>query len=187
MIDPIRQQKRLVDHAKAYYAKGDNSRWCASAMAAQIMGNYQRGATLGLAQELNLSVDSIESMAHAYDIYSDLKAFNPLMVRLARKTPGVYLSHFRALYDIKNRYGLDLEQILDLLMDIVQATLTPNKISSRDVEAHAQSRYGVERPWLYYAQRTYKEISKTLDCPDLPGGEIKRKLLELHEILGDQA
>lgn len=186
-MDPIKQQKRLVDHAVAFYQKGDSSLWCAAAMSAQIMGNYSRGATLGLAQELNKSVDSVEAMAHAYNIYSDLKAYNPRYVRLARKTPGVYLSHFRVLSDIKSRYDLDLEQIFDLLEDIVQATLTDNKISSRDVEAHAQSRFGKERPWVYYAQRTYREIDKTLSCPDLPSGDLKRKMLELYELLGDQA
>ena len=186
MIDIEEQKKRYVEHAVAAYERGDQAIWVSSAFCAQVAGNYERGATLGLAARMNKSVDTVEAMAHAYDLYSDLKAYAPKYVRNARKTKGIYLSHFRALYDTKNRYGLDLEQTMDLLVDIVQAAMTDDKISSRDVEAHAQSRFGLERPWFYYANKTMLQIEKTLGCPDLPT-PIRKKLLEVRETLTDKS
>lgn len=176
------RQRKLISHAVKFYRAGDESKWCSAAMCAQVAGSYQRGATLGLAAEMNKSVDTVESMAHAYDLYSDLKAYSARYVRNARKTPGIYLSHFTALYDIKKRYNLDIEQTFDLLDDIVQAAMTNDKISSRDLEKHAMSRYGLERPWDYYAMRTLKALSTTLQCPDLPDA-LRHKLTETYELL----
>lgn len=184
MTDKLR---RAVKNACKAYKAADQDRWVSAYWAAQVVGKYDRGKTIGLSEEMGTSVDTIENLAHAYEMYNTLRfcmdgEFSNI-VHLARKHPKVYMSHFIALYKARSTYGLTDKQLVSVLIDIVQAR---GQLSSRDVDTHIQSHYGVERPWFYYAARAQKEITKTLMCPDLPDGP--RKVLSgIYEIVGDQA
>lgn len=185
------RRKRYSTLAIRYYDKADDSKWLSAAMCNQIVGKYARYATEGLSQDMNCSVDTIEDMAHAYELYAFLKMFDARYVRNARKMKGIYMSHFRSLYRVRRVYffnGKDekdvdyatrmdaAETIMELLVDIVQSVKTGDPISSRDVEQHAMNHYGLKRPWGYYGKRAAKAMKQALECEDL--NDRKRKALK---------
>ena len=179
--------ERAVRNACHAYKGADKTRWVAAYWAAQIVGKYDRGATLALATEMGVSPDTVENLARAYRLYDDLRKCNEgeylHIVSRARKHPKVYMSHFVALFKARETYNLNVEQVISILVDVVQLN---GQLSSRDVDNHVQARYGVVRSWTYYAQRAQKEIGKTLMCPDLP--VMVRKVLNgIYEVVGDQA
>lgn len=151
------------------YRKSDEKLWVTAYACGQVVGNYDRGATMGLASDMGVSTDTIEDLAHAYSIYNELCELDEgkfrQFVRNARKSPYIYYSHFRALYDARSQYKLSNNQILDLLMDVVQGE---GNISSRGIDGHTRSRYGDTRGWSFYARRAEKELGMTLQQPDLP-------------------
>ena len=165
------KKEQLFRLAIKSYKKSDESIWVTAFACGNVVGNYDRGVSMGLASDMGCSVDTIEDLAHAYLIYQELCNYEDegkkyrQFVRQARKASYIYYSHFRALWDAKSQYKLTTKQVLDLLMDVVQAEGT---ISSRGVDGHTRGRYGDTRGWEYYAQRTQKELGQTLQQPDLP-------------------
>jgi hypothetical protein len=167
--------------------KGDAALWRSALFCSRVVGAHERGISLQLADEMGRSVDTVEDRAHAYWLFEKLCAMSDgthrRFVFLARRAPYVKLSHFRALYDIQSQHNLTDEEILNLLMDIVQAE---GSISSRNLQDHARDRYGDGRDWTYFASKAMREIHKTLQQPDLPS-EVRKVLADAFEILGDRA
>lgn len=177
--------EQYAKYAHRAYQAGDDSRWVAAYWAAQIVGNYERGATLSLAKLMGVSVDTVENLAHAYMMYSALRSeieFRSI-ARRARRWPTVYQSHFLSLYEAWQRYNLSLDEVYSILVDIVQAH---GQLSSRDVDEHVRSHYGKERAWTYYAERASRSLFALRQCPDVPA-EIRKLTDELFSILGDKA
>lgn len=164
-----RIKTRYFKLATESYRKSDEVIWPALLACGMVVGGYDRGVTMGLADDMGVSVDTVEDMAHAYLIYKEMCEYEDgsrrQFVRHARKAPYIYYSHFRALWDAKSHYKLTTEQLLDLLMDIVQAEGT---ISSRGLDGHTRGRFGDTRGWEFYAARAEKELTQTLQQPDLP-------------------
>lgn len=183
------EELKLVYARKAAetYRKKDGYDWQSALWCSRIVGRYERGATLGLADDMGVSTDTIEDRAHAYQLFEKLCKFDGGRFRLfvfqSRRAPYVYLAHFRALYDLQISYNLSDSQILDLLLDIMQ---NEGGLSSRKLDDHVRSRYGDTRDWTYYAQRAQKELSKLLGQPDFPK-EGREKAQDLFSYLGDQA
>lgn len=146
--------------------------WQSAAWAAKVVSKNkpgERGQTLALAEETGKSVDTIEDRAHAYWLFEDLCKLNGgasrKFVFLCRRAPFIYISHFRALYDLRNAYKLTDEQVLELLADILHGE---GGISSRNLETHTRSKYGDSRDWTFYAQKALKELNKVQGEPTLP-------------------
>lgn len=180
------QRKKEYQRAIRAYRKSNESRWLFALFASRIVGKYGFGGTRGLASDMSVSPDTVENHAHAYWVFEKLQKlgnYERFYVRMARKLPYVYLSHFRALYDLQNSRTLTDKQVMNLLIDIVQAEGT---ISSRNLEDHVNSRYGDTRTWEFYAQKTQKELSKLLNQPDLPA-ETRSKAVILFDELGNKA
>lgn len=172
-------------YAHQAYRSASGGRWVAAYWAAKIVGRYDRGATIALAQKLGISPDAVEDMAHEYQMYKELRD-DPefrINVRKCRRWPTIYGSHFRAIYDARNRYDLSLVECMDILIDVVQARGT---LSSRDVDEHVRNRYGKERPWTYYAERASRAVFSLRQCPDIPI-EVRHAADELFTIIGDRA
>lgn len=171
------KKERLFRLATDSYRRSDEKLWVAAYACGSVVGRtvdgittgYERGTTLGLASDMGVSVDTIEDMAHAYWIYKDLCELEDgkfrKFVRNARKAPYIYYSHFRALWDAQSHYKLKIHQVLDLLMDLVQAE---GQISSRGIDGHTRGRFGDTRGWEFYAAKAEKELGQTLQQPDLP-------------------
>jgi len=180
-------RKKITEKAVKAYRRSDGSRWVFAYFSSKIVGQYGRGGTLGLADDANVSPDTVEDHAHAYWMFDKLQNLQDgaerLFVRTARKLPFIYLSHFRALYDIQISHNLTDEQIMNLLADIVQAEGT---ISSRNLADHARSKYGDTRTWEYYGAKAMREVNKTLQQPDLPK-EGRDILSDAFDWLGDNS
>lgn len=174
----IAKLKKYSRRAHAAYRKGDASRWTSAFWCDKVVGNYDEGATQGMADEMSLSSDTVEDLAHSYSIYKKLRAHSDEMrdfVRAARKAPYIYLAHFRALYEAQERYKLSDGDVLNLLMDIYQAE---GGISSRDVAETSHKKFGDIDNWRHYAKGAKKAIKKLLDQPDFPkpGRRLARKV-----------
>lgn len=180
-------KKRDFHRAIKAYRRSDESRWVFNLFASRIVGVYGRGGTIGLAADMNVSTDTVEDGAHAYRMYKTLMNMGDVAekryVRDARKLPYIYVSHFRKLYDLQLQRNLTNEQIMNLLIDIVQAE---GGISSRNLEDHVNSRYGDTRDWTWYAMQTQKKLVQLLGQPDLPQS-TRKKAEDLFSELGDNS
>lgn len=164
----MEQVKKDIKRALKEYKKADGGHWTFAFFSSRIVGTYGKGATLELADEGGISSDTVEDHAHAYWLYAKLRNLGSeerSWVQKVRKLPFLHYSHFRALYDLQISHHLTDQQIMNLLLDIVQAE---GKISSRGLEDHARSRYGDTRTWDYYGAKALKELSKVQSQPDLP-------------------
>lgn len=177
----------LVKSAIREFRNSNTANWKSALFASRIVGKYGRGGTLGLAEDSGKSPDTIEDRAHAYNMFEKLCQLDNGRYRLfvfnARRLPFIYISHFRALYDVQNSFKLSDAQMISLLMDVVQAE---GDISSRKLTDHVMSRFGDTRTWEFYAQKTQKELLKLLQQPDLPA-ETRKKASDLFNELGDNA
>lgn len=173
----------FAEQAIKHDLKGDAHLWRSALFCSRVVGTRDRGATLGLADDMGRSADTVEDRAHAYWMFERLCILNRSFVFLARRLPYIHLSHFRALYDIQSQHNLKDEEILSLLMDIVQAE---GGLSSRNLSDHARERYGDGRDWTYFAAKAMKEINKTLQQPDLPQ-DVRSVLVDAFDKLGDAA
>lgn len=168
-MKPNNLREVFVAQAIKHDSKADKSIWLSAVFCEQIVGNYDRGATLGLASDMSRSPDTIEDRAHAYNLFKRLCKLDDgefrLFVFQARRAPYIHYSHFRALYDLQKQYELHDAQIIALLQDIVQAE---GDITSRNLEDHVRKRFGDTRDWTFYAAKALKELNKTEGQPDLP-------------------
>lgn len=175
--------QKWFSNACSAYKNSDTGRWEAARWCAKIVGKYERGATIGLGEEMGVSPDTVENLAHAYLMFIELASRSKYRsaTRMARQAPRVYYSHFRALYTARHRYKLTLAEVFDTLRDIV---LDEGGISSREVDAHISDKYGREKDWIYYAEQANHRLSKMLACSDLPV-EGRKKAADLFCWIGD--
>ena len=149
------------------YKDSDTSRWVAAEWCAKVVGKDVRGLTLGLADYMGVSSDTVYNLAHAYFIFDELcsvEAYRHATI-VSRDSPRVFYSHFLALWTARNRYHLTLAEVFDILRDIV---LDEGGISSRDVDGHIRQKFGRERDWIYYAESANKRLARLLECTDVP-------------------
>jgi len=192
-MNPIQLQEVYSKQAGLHYVKSDKEKWsfnlwCHLAMYGRDgKKKYERGATLAIADEHGISEDTVEVSGNAYMMFRQMCELDEGKFRSfvfqARSMKYIYTSHFRALWEAKERYNLSVADCLSMLVDIYQAE---GGISSRKIDAHTRQRFGDARTWQYYAQRVHHEVSKTLAQPDLPK-EIRDILQETFNVLGDSA
>lgn len=177
--------ERDIERAAVNYKRSDDGRWVAAFFAARVVGRYELGATIALANRMGRSTDTVENLAHAYDMYLELKNCPKYRqyVRQIRKLPYIYYSYFRSLYKARQDYGLTLDQVMDLLVDMVQAE---GGLHQRDLDQHIQDKFGDTRTWAYFGAKAMKQIHVTLQQPDIPQ-EVKDALIPAYNILGDKS
>jgi len=153
--------------ASAAYKGSDDRRWEAARWCAKVVGRYERGGTIGLAEDMGVSPDTVENLAHAYAMYIEFcsKQKYRNATRMSREMPRVYYSHFRALYTARNRYHLTLDEAFGILRDIV---LDEGGISSRDIDGLIRDKYGKLKDWKHYGERVMKALASMNKSPDLP-------------------
>jgi len=100
-IDP--RHATLHRRAVRAYQRGDAQRWVACLCAARIIGHYDPGAALALADDLSLSLSQVSNLAAAGRMYRSLRGF-AIACKLWRRilTPG----HFAAMWKLMEKYGL---------------------------------------------------------------------------------
>lgn len=173
--------------AANHYREGNRERWISALWCSKVVGKYDRGATLGLAADMGVSVDTIENMAHAYILYEALwrdQNYRYAAV-VARRAPYIYYSHFRALYDAWIGYNLTLQQVHDLLVDIYQGE---GELSSRDIDTHARERFGVVN-YIRELQRLRKAAERALENKRLAKPDrrqLRRLIATLEKRIGDE-
>lgn len=107
--DPMRQR---IHRVGVYaYLSGNRNLWHACYCAHAIVGRYARGATSAFASDISKSVDTVENMAHAADLYlrlareflgtkdkpSQLRHLIPKLREIRRK---LSFSHFHEMWSL---------------------------------------------------------------------------------------
>jgi len=159
--------------------------WYTAIWCHRAVGKYSVGETNSLAEAIGKSRDTVEDRAHMYAMFLDLISLGQKeysFVHSARRLPYVHPSHFVVMYDIRERYKLSNRKILDLLMDIVQ---NEGSLSSRNLDQHARERFGVERPWDYYAGRAKGSLWEMYNHRDTPK-DVRKAAGNLWSLIGDQ-
>lgn len=174
---------RDIERAALSYKRSDDGRWAAAFFAARVVGRYELGATIKLANRMGKSTDTVENLAHAYMLYAELRA-DPRYregVREMRRLPYMYYSYWRALYKAKQDYKLTIEQVWDILVDMIHAE---GSLHLSHLEQHVRDRFGDRRDWKYWGARTLKEIGYVLSQPDIPD-DVKEVLIPAYNKLGE--
>jgi hypothetical protein len=70
--DPLRRSAHR--RAVAHQGKGQRELWASCFACARIVGKYDKGASLALADDLHSSVDTVESRAHAAEAWALMRA-----------------------------------------------------------------------------------------------------------------
>lgn len=184
MKSPEELRSVFVQQAVNSYRRSDKARWISALWCSRVVGGYDRGATRGLADDMGVSVDTAEDLAHAYQIFEELCRLPGAryFVFTCRRSQWIYYSHFRALYDARKDYELTNEQVLSILMDIYQGE---GQISSRNVSDHTREKYGKPKSWEYYARKVELDMQRLLDHPELPRAVkriVKKPMLKLRKM-----
>lgn len=179
--------ERDIEYAARSYKNSDGGRWAAAFYSARVVGHKPVvfGATKSLSDRMGVSVDTVENLAHSYELYAEFRACDHYrkVIRDIRKLPYIYYSYFRSLYKAKADYKLTLDQTFSLLMDIV---LAEGSLKLGDLDQHIQDRYGDTRDWSYYGTKTAKQLYVLLQQPDLPS-DVRKAIIPAYNILGDRA
>lgn len=185
----IQEQAALyIDQAYKADRKTNETQWIRCLWASKVVGNKKLGygATISLAQRLNREVDSCEDYAHAYRIFEELITAHDNLYRrtvfAARRAPYIHYSHFRVLYEAREKYNLTIEQVFMYLMDVIQAE---GDLSARGLDNKLKSKHDKDLNWEWYAKNTLKAIAATLQQPDLPD-DLRDVLTPAFEKLGDK-
>jgi hypothetical protein len=158
------QREKLYNHAASAYRLQDQSGWRFALYAACTGGTYK-----DLADYIGgVSVDKVESSAHAWGMYRALRREYGPIVGAIRRLPYVYLSHFGALHKIQRRYGLSLSEIYSYLCDVFQGE---GAISSRDLMIQAENEHGDEKALSYDADRARSALKRMLSRGDLESSD----------------
>jgi hypothetical protein len=182
----LSEQQRLDLYIEqAYKADRDSNtkKWIECLWASRIVGKYEYGASLKLAARLNVEVDSVEDWAHAYKIFEELcQVYQYRAVTFAaRRSPYIHYSHFRVLYEAKERYKLTIDQVFGYLMDVIQAE---GDLSARALDTLLKKKHDNELDWTWYASNALKAINLTLQQPDIPD-DVKEVLIPAYNKLGE--
>lgn len=173
-----------VEQAVKFFRQGNEKAWITGLWASRIVGKYYDYATRRMADELEVEPDTIEDYAHAYSIFEELGKANRGVYRevvfWARRSKYIYYSHFRVLWEARERYGLTIEQVFGYLMDVIQAE---GGLSSRKLEKMLKGKHAGELGWEWYSQQSLKSLNNTLACPDLPDA-VRESLVPAYEVLG---
>lgn len=127
--------ERATRRVEKYYKAGTASRWGAALWAALVVGRYERGATLGLARRLLVSVSAVENLAVAGITYKHLRAFarnsrarSRLLRRARRALP---YTHFVVLGECWRRYEFSPYEALRYLVIAMRCRMTAAELRAQ--------------------------------------------------------
>lgn len=169
------QRLQLYERAAVAFRQQDTSGWRFAMLASCTDRTYK-----DLADYIGgVSVDKIESHAHAWQMYRALRAQYGGVVGAIRRLPYVYLSHFLALHRIQRKHGLELSALWSYLQDVCQAE---GGISSRDLMTQADREHGAERALPWEADKARSALARVLSRGDIDASG-RKKLQEAHDLL----
>lgn len=147
--DPVRRRFHAL--GVEAWKTGNRSIWIACGCAWRIVGHYARGATQAFATDISRSVDTVENMAHAADLYTRLQKefgtfrdtsgefiYRPLLPRLREVRRKLYYTHFSEMWSLW-RADPSLTA-LAIFADL--ETAAANGISSRTLKAEGANAGG---------------------------------------------
>lgn len=182
--NPDGVRRLYYEQAISAETSANKKTWVSCLWCWKIAGKYQEGGVKGLAADLGKSDDTVYDRAHAYSIFNDICLFDGGRYRSlafqARRSQYITWSHFRALWDAKKTFNLDMEIIIHALMDVVFAE---GDITSRGLDTHIREKYGVQHNWEYYAKRVTKEMLKCMNAPGVPR-RIRKDMKSLSKKIG---
>jgi len=177
---------RAIQDAVRGSQKTDSGHWEIARAANKIVGKYKAGATREMAEAVGVSSSTIEDHAHAWWIYTDfckMGVQHRITVHASRKLPFIHYSHFKTLYDLKEKYSLTLEQAWDYFLDVLYAE---GDLSVRALEFMIDEKHGEEVTWQWYLGRAQKSLQSALNDPSLPT-EGRKVLADAYSWIGDNA
>ena len=178
--------KRAIDDAVRGSQRTDSGHWEIARAANKIVGKYQKGATRDMAEAIGATAGMVEDHAHAWWMYVDflnMGKAHRIWTYQARKMPFIHYSHFRVLYDLRQKYNLTLEDTWDYFWSVVMAEGT---ISVRALEFMVDEKHGDEVEWSWYCSKALKYLQPAFNDPKLPddGREVIKKAIQW---IGDRA
>lgn len=178
--------QRAIHEAMRGSQQTDDGHWKLARAANWVVGKYEKGATREMAEAVGRSISTVEDHAHAWLLYVDFCLMGDLhreTVFNARKLPFVHYSHFKTLYDLKEKHNLTLEQTWGYFLDVLYAE---GDITVRALEFMVEEKHGDEVTWQWYLGKAQKHLQNALNDPTLPK-DGRDALKSAYNWIGDNA
>lgn len=119
----------LVTRAARNYGASRVARWRFCFYAYKVVGRYEEGATLALADAIRRSVDTVENGAHAAGMYFTLCQLLPRHSRTIRNLiRHLDYLHFLRVYRVWKREEFSPMQAMRYLVEAMEQNLSPEKL-----------------------------------------------------------
>lgn len=151
----------LHRRAVTYYRRGTDNRWVACLAASRIVGNYERGATLALAQDLAISASQVENLAYAGMAYRTFRRFGLDSETRRRLTP----SHF-SVWQLFTRLEIDPAELVSELRTAAENGVSCAGLSKALVEMYGDGKDD-ETPAERFTQSMQAARSKLIEAVDV--------------------
>lgn len=176
MIDANERLAALRRRTQVAYQAGTRRRWAACLSASRIVGQYTRGATAALADDLAIGVDQVENLARAGRMYRRLRRYTVIgehVERFADLTAILSPSHFDAIGGYVESEKLSDAEALDALV-----TAADHRASVKKLNQFLRDAYGDPpdpHEWQAKVRRLECLMSDMLADPSTPA-VIRRRI-----------
>lgn len=108
------EQERQKYHRRTVvaYRKGNDYRWVACLAASRIVGRYDEGATLALANDLAVTKMQVTRLARAGVTYRRLRRYNPEVTGIRK---ALSPTHFAVMGELAIKHDLDEHYMIEQL------------------------------------------------------------------------
>jgi hypothetical protein len=187
MIDEGRVD-RDIERAVWYSRSSDRNLWRAAYHAYRVVGSYIQAATQQIADQAGRNVSTVESWAHAYEMFISMFGLNAENAKNMRRTLTV--SHFSKMWAEKRKYEIPMPASESYLAQMVAYKANSQPYSVAALEREIQGHYDMlgDRPvitWVSQRDHVRNAVIRWLDYKDVPQsvhGLIERLLRELEEV-----
>lgn len=101
------------------YTRGEKFRWVTCLHASKVVGSGGDGATVGLANDLSASVDTVEKYAMAYRMYDCIRRYpvrSDQFHSMLEVRNRLSIKHFWTISQLWRRYEFDPTDLVDYLV-----------------------------------------------------------------------
>ena len=164
---------RCIASAARHAQESNNHKFIAAYQAAKVYGMFQEDATNEIARQAGKSRSAVRNWVYGYRTFITILSVNCKLAKDYRREFS--LSHFTAMYELSQKYGLDAKVQL-YYFGILQDYKNNEQPYSVDVlrqEIDADRNWKGAVNWLWYAKRLMTNVSALLTFDDELPDDVK--------------
>lgn len=183
--------KPKIDHAQAVllYRRSNGMSWRFAFAASLVVGNYDKGATAALAQDIMRSPDTVERYARAAktvlmlcaairEMY-DKKERHEMFVDLAKALRVLNYLHLDAMGRLWKHYEFDPKEFLCILSTAAQNGVSASKLEKEVRHERGENNSTNHEDMNKAAESALRNLADVISCAEKQGEESP---LAIHDV-----